>query len=98
MNRSGVLKAFCERCFKDQGNFEIEMLILKDKDKLFKISVKLFCRGNFHDCGLLFKIMTLRVFLDFFEVMKSERRKSSTTKLKVIIENFYLNLNHADTF
>ena len=71
MNRSGVLKAFCERCFKDQGNFEIEMLILKDqgetfldKDKLFKISVKLFCRGNFHDCGLLFKIMTLRVFLE----------------------------------
>ena len=65
MVRMWVSRDFCERCFKDQGNFEIEMLILKDKDKLFKISVKLFCRGNFHDSGLLFRIMTLRFFLDF---------------------------------
>ena len=35
MNRSGVLKAFCKRCFKDQGNFEIEMLILKDQGDIF---------------------------------------------------------------
>ena len=66
MVRMWVSRDFCERCFKDQGNFEIEMLILKDKDKLFKISVKLFCRGNFYDSGLLFRITTFSFSVELF--------------------------------